>query len=78
MKGKVIKVSNFSSMINWLFIIEDEKENIYYIMDKTFYDQNKLKSPVTFRDLDSLDVNFIIDFDFIEIDNRYIITKFHW
>ena len=78
MKGIVKKVSDFTNNIEWLFIISDEKENEYLIMNDSFYKKNNLKSPITKRELDSLDEDMIITFEFIKLNDIRLVTELFW
>jgi hypothetical protein len=78
MKGIVKNVSDFLEKDKWLFIVEDAMKIEYFIMDDSFYKRSNLKSPVTKRELDSLDKGMQIEFDYKEINNVNLVTKILW
>ncbi len=78
MKGIVKSISNFSKDQEWLFIIEDSNKCKYYIKAEPFYKKSGLKTPVTKRELDTLNENMEIDFEYINNTGENIITKIEW
>lgn len=78
MKGIIKNVSDFFKEQEWLFVIEDDTGSEYFIMEKSFYKKNDLKSPITKRELDSLNKNMQIEFDYKVIDHINVITKLSW
>lgn len=78
MKGIVTNVCNFLDDENWLFIIKDSDKLKYYVMAAPFYKENKLKSPVTKRELDSLNELMQVDFEYIRIGEKNIVTRLKW
>lgn len=78
MKGIVTDVSDFTSDERWLFIIQDDYSVKYFVMDELFYRKNRMKSPVSKRELDSLFANMEIEFYFDRIEGLNIITRIHW
>ncbi len=52
MKGVVRNVSDFLKEQEWIFIIEDDMNIEYFIMEESFYKKNYLKSPITKRELE--------------------------
>ena len=75
MRGLVKKVSNFTRATDWLFVIEDENRSEYFIMTSDFYRNIKLKTPVTKKELDSLDTNMWITFQYVVIGTKNLVTK---
>ena len=78
MKGVIKEVSDFLEETNWLFVIEDDMQVKYFIMEGSFYKKNDLKSPITKRELDTLDQDMQIDFDFKVIDHINLVTNLSW
>lgn len=54
MRLKITKV-NFTTNHDWIFQLVDENGNNLYIMNDAFYNNHKLKSPLTKKELDSYD-----------------------
>jgi hypothetical protein len=50
-----VKDVNFTNNYNWLFKLSDGFDD-YYIFDDYFYNKNRLKSPITKKELDYLDI----------------------
>ena len=78
MRGIVKNVSNFLIDDDWLFIIEGTDKLKYFIMAEPFYKTNGLRTPVTKRELENLNENVQIDFTYINMMEKNIITKIKW
>ncbi len=70
-----IKSVNFSSEIDWLFLLEDSAHNIYYIADDKAYRNNGLNNPVNKHLLDQAGRGTSVMFESVIIDGRNIVTK---
>lgn len=73
MRLKIIDV-NFTNDKNWLFKFSDSFSE-YFVMNDSFYERNGLKSPVTKKELDYLDVGTSILCESKEIDGIKVILK---
>lgn len=75
MRLKIIEV-NFTSRYEWLFKLKDHNDDIYYIMDESFYKKYNMKTPITRQHLDSLDKGQSINAITKDINNMKIVVKF--
>jgi hypothetical protein len=71
---KVIEV-NFSNQQSWVFKLRNPSGSIYYIMNADFYEQNGIRSPITKRELDCLDVGLTVKGEVQEILGLSVLTK---
>lgn len=77
-KGEVKKVSDFLATSEWLFVIEYKQGTYYFIMPESFYKNYNLKTPITKRELDSLDIGMSISFLFEKLESKFVITQIFW
>lgn len=73
----IIKVidTNFISKNNWIFRLKDNSNEEYFIMTDKFYKINKLKSPISRKELDSLDIGHSISCHFQIIEGLKVVTQ---
>jgi hypothetical protein len=71
---KVIDV-NFTSNHNWIFKFKDSTNEEYFIMTDKFYKLNKLKTPISRKELDSLDIGHSISCHFKLIEGLKVVTQ---
>ncbi|MFC4687674.1 MAG: hypothetical protein BGO86_07615 [Chryseobacterium sp. 36-9] len=74
MRLKIIEV-NFTTKYEWLFKLKDHNDEIYYVMDESFYKKYKIKTPITRQHLDSLEKGQSINAIAREIDNKNIVVQ---
>lgn len=73
-----IKEINFTNGKPWLFKLIDLSGNVSYIMDMHFYKENGMKSPITKRELDFLNVGHVVKGETIEISGTRVLTQIKW
>lgn len=73
----IIKVieTNFTSKIKWIFKLNDSTNDEYFIMTEEFYKSNKLQTPITRKELDSLDIGHSISCHFQLIEGIKVVTQ---
>jgi hypothetical protein len=67
--------TNFTNNFDWLFMLSNEHGGKFYIMNQIFYSDNKLKSPITKKELDNFDrgtwINAIVE----HIDDKDVVVQ---
>lgn len=76
-RGQVIS-ENMYSDINWQFIIKNNESREFYVFKENEYIKLDMKSPVTFPILDGLFPGMTVDFEYIIIDEKNVVTKIYW
>jgi len=69
-----VKDVNFTNNYNWLFKLSDGVDE-YYIYNDYFYYEKGLKTPITKKELDSLDVGHSILCEVKDYEGVKVITK---
>ncbi|MCD6010449.1 MAG: hypothetical protein K0Q79_311 [Flavipsychrobacter sp.] len=77
MRLRVIEY-NHLSYPNWTFKLLSETQEEYYIMNNGFYKQYNLKSPISYRELDSLDKGCWINAVTERINDTNVVTSLRW
>lgn len=72
MRLKIIDV-NFTNDHDWVFKLQDEKGNHFFIMNQLFYKAHGLKSPITKKELDSYDKGQWINVILKEVAGKIIV-----
>lgn len=72
MRLKIIDV-NFTDGQDWIFKLQDEEGNHFFIMNYFFYKEHGLKSPVTKKELDSYDKGQWINVILKEVAGKIIV-----
>ncbi|MEQ6169104.1 hypothetical protein AAOE16_18035 [Ekhidna sp. MALMAid0563] len=67
--------TNFTTDYDWIFKLTDSSGNLYYIMNNSFYIKNNIKSPLTKKELDQLDVGHSLRCDSKHINDINLVTS---
>ena len=70
--------SNFTNSKPWIFKLIDSSGSTCYIMNEGFYKENGMRTPITKRELDSLDVGYIVKGEAIEISETRVLINIKW
>lgn len=73
MRLKIVQV-NFGLKYPWIYKLNDEHLDEFYIMNEEYYKTHKMKSPITKKELDSYDRGMWINAHSEGIENFQIIT----
>lgn len=72
MRLRIIQ-ANFTKKYDWLFKLNDENGNVFFIMNNSFYEINKFKSPITKKELDYFDKGQWITASTVLIDELNVV-----
>ena len=67
MRLKVIEI-DFTTHNNWIFKFVDSNGCEYFIMNSSFYSENKMKSPISKKELDTLSVDHWLSANVLNIN----------
>lgn len=67
--------TNFTTNYNWLYKLDDENGNDFYIMNESFYKNHNLKSPITKKELDYYDRGQWITASIEQIEGNKIVVS---
>jgi hypothetical protein len=73
MRLRIIDI-NFTTKQVWLFKLADENENVFYIMNESFYKNHSLKSPITKKEIDYYDKGQWINASIEQIEGKGIVV----
>ena len=70
-----ITETNYTTKYDWLFKLNDEKAEEYYIMSEVFYKKHHLKSPITKHELDYFDKGIWVTATVKLIDAKNVVVE---
>jgi len=74
MRLKIIDV-NFTTRYDWVFKLADETNNIFFIMNESYYKKRNKNSPISKKELDYYDRGQWINVFTENIDGLGIVVK---